>query len=916
MSKQNLTFLITTLVAVILLATGNYLYKNTSKINALNAYITSNCSMSENFCLSLQNALRPLLSLGYEVEIQKISKEVLPSIHIYLSDAALRKINNKRNDTLEKIIPILLTDKNDWVKGNLVADDGQSKKEVPVSLRLKGDWGDHLLTPSKLSFRIDPKDNETVMGMSRFSIQHPGTRYFYFEPMIMNQMRQRGVLTPRYFFARVWINDYPIGVMALEEHFTKELLESQGRREGSILGFDEDPIWHQRHLNHNTHKNHQFLVRNGINRGYTTHQLIDLSLKDYRKVTHVSNDLPSTQSNLGQSLLNDYLKGSIGASQVFDLQQISSWWVISHMWGACHGLVDHNRRFYFNTITNKLEPIAFDSSPEPSKFKMCADELHTTKLFTDSNFLEYLYSELEWWANLLYDEKYIDDFEQEKQHYKTLLDIEGLEYPDTNVHVLRSNLSKLIENVVKIIPEHEADDGKLSKLDDISYKVFLEGDIDFYMPLRSHVYFDNPSNRDELTIELKNLTLDKIRIKEIYYQHSNSNNHEVLDKDFFIDTFNEENPEANTHKTTRTIRWHTNYPQKSELRISYQLKDKSYDQLIPLQHRNHDFSFSNLLENTNEVSSKIIIQENQQNIIFPPARYVFNKNYSLPKGWSMLVLPGSELVFEGVSLRLQGELNMVGDLDNPIHINVKTNTTFKGIGIWGGIHVVQSDKLSRLEHVYVHGNDANLANRQDYFGLTGCLNFYESDVEIYQSHFKNAQCEDALNIVRSTYHLNQIHIDSSRADAFDSDFSEGTITNSHFTNIGNDGVDISGTTLELNDSFFTAIGDKAISVGEKSQLISDNLLIKQTSTGVASKDLSTAKLSNISFEDVKGTGLITYIKKPEYGPASITCGNCTFINTAETYANQSYSTITLDDKNTGIQNFTHKQMLEIGYIEQ
>jgi len=887
MSKQNFSFIVILFIIVGLLATGNYLYKNTDKVNELNTYIASNCTISEDFCLSLQNALRPLLILDYEVKTQKISKEVVPSIHIYLSDGALHKISEKRIHTLEKPTPILLTNKDDWVKGKLITNDGITEKETPISLRLKGDWGDHLKNPYKLSFRIDPKGNETVMGMSRFSIQAPGTRQFYFEPMFMEQMRRVGILTPRYFFVQVWINDYPIGLMAVEEHFTKELLESQGRREGSIFSFDEDPIWYQRNLNHNTYKNHQFLVPAGIDRGLLTHQMRDFVIKDYRKVLHGSSDLASTQSALGQSLLRDYIEGTVAANQVFDMQQFSSWWALSHIWGACHGVTSHNRRFYYNAITNKLEPIAFDTVAEPHNFSMCADELEGSKLLSDPNFRKYLYAELERWGELLYDEKYTADFEAQQQQYRALFDTEELRYPETNIYLLRDNLITFTENLSNLIPNSEGDNGKLSDLENITNVTLLKSDIDFYMPLRSFVYFDDVLTRETLKVELKNLSLDKIQIKKIYYQSKAGNNQNVLDQDFVLGIFDETDIEAKAHLETRTVDWHVNYPQNSELRVVYQFRDKEYDQLVTPQYSNHDFAFADFLQHTSEVSDKIIVQENQKTVIFPKATYIFNENYSLPSEWSMLVMPGSELVFKGVALRLKGALTMVADADNPILIDVETDTSFKGLGIWG---------------------------RQDYFGLTGCLTFYESDVEIHNSYFKNLQCEDALNIVRSTYQLNQIQIDSSRADAFDSDFSLGNITNSHFLNIGNDGVDISGTTLNLDNSFFTNIGDKAISVGEKSQLTSSNLVIEQASTGVASKDLSIANLSDIKFREIKGTGLITYIKKPEYGPANINCTNCIFVDSPEVYANQSQSTIILNNKDIGVQNFNHSQMVEIGYL--
>ena len=918
MSKQTIVVLTVALVSVLLIGSSSLLYNNAATVNNLQSYIKTNCKMSEEICLSIQNALRPLLTLSFEINNQKISKETLPSIHLYLSDGALKQIDDKRNVTLAKTTPILFTDTDDWVKGQLIADDGLTNKETPVSLRLKGDWGDHLSYPSKLSFRINPKGSETVMGMSRFSIQHPATRHYYFEPMLMNQMRDLGILAPRYFFAHVWINDYPIGLMAVEEHFTKELLESQGRREGSIIGFNEDPIWNQWDLNYNTIENRTLLESSGVSVGSLTHQVRDFPLKDYRSVAQGSTELAAVQSAQGLSLLKDYLEGTLAANQVFDMKQFSPWWISSHIWGACHGVTSHNRRFYFNTITTKLEPIVFDGVAKPDKFSMCADELDATRLFSDPIFLNYLFADLEKFTELLHSESYINKFKQEQEYYRAFFDAEGLHYLETDIYTLQANLRTLINNLITIIPKHELSDGKLPTIDNIINTSFLKSGADFNLPLRSYVFFEkvHDTSSRALRIDLKNLSLDEINVEEIYFQSKKSTVANVVGQDFSIGIFNEKEPEAKINLKTLTVDWVEDYPKNQDLRIKYTFRGESFDQPILPQFNNHDFISSNFLEHLEEVSDKIIVQESQKTVIFPKGNYVFNENYYLPLGWTLLVMPDSELAFKGVSFKLQGSLIMIGEADEAISIDVETDTNFKGIGIWGGLYVVQSEKPSRLEHVHLLGHEANLLNRQDYLGLTGCLTFFESDVEIYNSSFKNAQCEDALNIVRSTYKLHQVTIDASRADAFDSDFSTGHITNSHFLNIGNDGVDISGTTLSIDNSKFTQIGDKAISVGEKSNLTANSIVVNQASTGVASKDLSTATLSNMEFTDIKGTGLITYIKKPEYGPASIQCSDCTFNNSPQVFANQSQSSIVLNNEDTGVQYFNQNQLVEIGYIEK
>ena len=52
-------------------------------------------------------------------------------------------------------------------------------------------------------------------------------------------LKREGILVPRYFFVDLTVNGSYIGIMAFEEHFSKELLESQGRKESVILKFDD-----------------------------------------------------------------------------------------------------------------------------------------------------------------------------------------------------------------------------------------------------------------------------------------------------------------------------------------------------------------------------------------------------------------------------------------------------------------------------------------------------------------------------------------------------------------------------------------------------------------------------------------------------------------------------------------------------
>ena len=111
------------------------------------------------------------------------------------------------------------------------------EQTVAARVRIKGDFLDHL-RGDKWSLRIELK-NGKLFGMSRLSIQSPATRGYLWEWLVMEAARRDGLLAPRSMFVNVVVNNHPTGIYYLEEHFSKELLESQGRREGPIVTFDD-----------------------------------------------------------------------------------------------------------------------------------------------------------------------------------------------------------------------------------------------------------------------------------------------------------------------------------------------------------------------------------------------------------------------------------------------------------------------------------------------------------------------------------------------------------------------------------------------------------------------------------------------------------------------------------------------------
>ena len=153
-------------------------------------------------------------------------------------------------------------------------------------------------------------------------------------------------------------------------------------------------------------------------------------------------------------------------------------------------------------------------------------------------------------------------------------------------------------------------------------------------------------------------------------------------------------------------------------------------------------------------------------------------------------------------------------------------------------------------------------------GLTGCLNLIDLDVKDIIIEIENANCEDAINIIRSQGHIKKIESSESTNDALDMDFSNISIDDLIITNAGNDCVDLSFGNYQFNNVKINFCGDKGISVGERSKLFSNLSFIKNTDIGIAVKDSSIARLKDANFDNVK-TCFAAYKKKQEFNGGKI-----------------------------------------------
>jgi hypothetical protein len=192
-------------------------------------------------------------------------------------------------------------------------------------------------------------------------------------------------------------------------------------------------------------------------------------------------------------------------------------------------------------------------------------------------------------------------------------------------------------------------------------------------------------------------------------------------------------------------------------------------------------------------------------------------------------------------------------------------------GMWGGV-IVRGDEKS--ETIVRHAEISRISGRQEGpLRPTGALSIYKSNVLMSDVVIDNIHTEDALNLIDVTFNINNLEISNSRSDALDLDFSNGAITNFSFKNINGDGLDTSGSNVLVADYIATNIRDKALSIGEESNLRGERIRISNTGVGIAVKDSSVATITDVYLEDIGLAAGMTYSKKNIYeSPAKLEIG--------------------------------------------
>ena len=282
----------------------------------------------------------------------------------------------------------------------------------------------------------------------------------------------------------------------------------------------------------------------------------------------------------------------------------------------------------------------------------------------------------------------------------------------------------------------------------------------------------------------------------------------------------------------------------------------------------------------------IIVNEVNKEISFSKDSVVISSPLVVDKGYTLKLNPGAVVnIIEDGKIISHSPLNFIGTRNKPI---IVCSLDDKGEGLL----VLSTHKKSTLKHVVF---DNLRSPTQGDWGVTGAVTFYESPVDLQHVVIKNNKSEDALNVVRTNFTMNQVAISNTQSDAFDGDFVNGSILNCQFNNLGNDAIDVSGSDLLIRDVTITNAGDKGLSAGENSKMKINGVEISDSAIAVAGKDLSIVNAKNLKISRTK-LGFTAFQKKPEFGPSEINVNGISMSEIETNYLIESSSSLFVDNK--------------------
>lgn len=828
--------------------------------------------------------------------------ETLPLYELRIPPADLQSI--EENLPTELPSPwygnlFLTEDRKGWVSGRFRADG----EEYDVTVRVRGDLFNHWAYRKK-SWRVRFKDGKTFRGMRDISLIIPEDRFWHAELLNAHRAQELGLLVPPMRPVRVRINGGPVMLYTEVEHFTKEMVEKQGRSgDGNLYGtgggssyfqqwdpiFTDAAFWKK------------YVEAPGPDTTEEVSELLALSRKG-----------AAQESGYFQKL-----------SRLVDVDRLVRWYAVSLLAGSRH-VRDHNLRFLFDRSRGRFEPIPWDiGAYMPRTLLALPGNPFLNEALSVPSLRLAAYRMV--WERVT-DEEWVTEDRAESRHLRALMERAAyrdsvklpsnrqvkseLDRIDTviqrNSDFLREELSRaeLVINQRKPSAT-DAEDGLLLTLD-ITARGVSGGrlhEISLPQRLRANVLRGELSllhddgdgvlggGDTKMPFSLRDTPDKKGRIVLTVEDHDRAL---VWPGDPVID---EETERALSPPNTRQRFFLVHRGggwdlRASDLPLNIDLRNavtgekatvigetvldaQTFDRLPEAYASRAEFLRRN----------PVFRPEGDRGVVLAGAP-VFSEIIIVPSTVRLRIAPGTRVrMGSGVSLLSYGPVDVVGTASAPVVFEPATKR------YWGVFLVVNAEGPSRIEWAEFRDGSEAVING---ISATGMVAFHSSPVTVQHATFRHAHGDDALNTKDVPVDVADVLFEDNDSDGYDADSPpSGTLERAVFRRSGGDGIDLSWAHMSMREVHVEDSGDKCVSVGESSRSTIQDSVLRGCAIGIAAKDSSVALVERVQFIG-NTVALSAYVKKPIFGPASLEVRQSSFRgNTTQSEALHG-STITIE----------------------
>ena len=583
-------------------------------------------------------------------------------------------------------------------------------KDYRIKLRVKGDRALHWYNKDQTSYKIDIRGPDRIWGLEEFSFQKPITRNYVYEVIFHKLLNINKLISLKYFFINLSINDTKQGIYAVEEGFSKELIERNKRRSGPIFGLDENKSNDYPYVHY------------------------DLYSKKYWIDNH-----PELTSN-AIAKLNNLKQGNIDINKIFDLKKWATYFAIIDLSSTLHGSISKSVKLFYNPVTSKFEPIGFDAHYKPGFFE---NFLILDFLDPDNNNCSYICVERQWYLNFLRGKDGSLNSEFIELYIESLKKISSNKFID-------NFYAKNIKEINFFNSQLESD---ITKKDRMFYK-----GLGYYIFDKNYLYKKAQFIQKKIdSINKSENLLSSIQNNQIIFDQSNR---------FFFKKVIEKCKNKKSRFIFIIKNEYLNYNEECKYYIGQ--KKINPDENIFIK------TALSLNQNDNKIDfTENYDLENINGNYYLTKNIIIDKNLILPKNKKLFIKEGVEIFFnEDVSLISEGSMNFEGTKEKPILIYsdkkqgsvillnnkyyidsvVFNNLSFpksKNQILYGGVNIVNSDvELINIEIVNSNSEDAiNIISSSSKIKNIKLKNINSDaiDIDFGNLYFENISCQNITN---------------------------------------------------------------------------------------------------------------------------------------------------------------------------